>query len=192
MFLIAGLGNPGSQYAKTRHNAGFMFLDQLAKTSGVSFKSESRFQGYTASVNIASTKCWLLKPSTFMNRSGASVQALAHFYKISPENILVVHDELDLDCGTARLKQNGGHGGHNGLRDIIQQLGSRSFFRLRIGIDHPGNSKHVVDYVLSKMTRDDEFNIEMSIERAIQVLPLIVNGDTNEAMKTLHTRPASN
>ena len=188
MFLIVGLGNPGSQYAKTRHNAGFMFLDQLAESSGATFKSESRFQGSTANINIASTKCWLLKPSTFMNRSGTSVQALAHFYKISPENILVVHDELDLGCGTARLKQNGGHGGHNGLRDIIQQLSTRSFPRLRIGIDHPGDSKQVVNYVLSNMTKADEASVAASIEQAIQVLPLVIDGDINKAMKALHTQ----
>lgn len=165
-----------------------MLLDRLAEQYGGSFSTETRFHGLTANINVANTKCWLLKPTTFMNKSGSAVQALAHFYKIPPEHIIVAHDELDLECGIARIKQNGGHGGHNGLRDIIQLLGERSFLRLRIGIGHPGQSHDVVNYVLSKAGRDDSIAIKRAIDNAVNVIPEIIRGDLGNAMQTLHTR----
>ena len=146
--LIVGLGNPGADYDKTRHNVGFWLLDSLARRYGGVFRREAKFHGEACQVSVDGHPLWLLKPQTFMNRSGASVIALARFYKLVPEAILVVHDELDLPPGAVRLKRGGGHGGHNGLRDIIQQLGSREFLRLRLGIGHPGDSRAVINYVL--------------------------------------------
>ena len=149
--LIVGLGNPGAQYEDTRHNAGFWFVEQLARAYGGSLQPEKKFFGYAARITIGGQDVRLLTPSTFMNRSGQAVNAIATFYKIPPQAILVAHDELDHPPGIGRLKQGGGHGGHNGLRDIISSLGNnKDFCRLRIGIGHPGNSKAVVNYVLKK------------------------------------------
>jgi PTH1 family peptidyl-tRNA hydrolase len=188
-WIIAGLGNPGSQYQHTRHNVGFWLLDQLAADFGVSFKTESRFQGELVQHTTPDAKIWLLKPLTFMNRSGQSVAALANFYKIPPENLLVIHDELDLPPGTIRLKKGGGHGGHNGLRDIIAQNGGqKDFLRCRIGIGHPGNSKQVADYVLSKPSADDRQQILHSIDDALRVLPEVLNHQLEKAMNWLHSQ----
>jgi PTH1 family peptidyl-tRNA hydrolase len=188
-WIIAGLGNPGSQYQHTRHNVGFWLLDQLAADAGVSFKTDSRYQGELVQYTTPEAKIWLLKPLTFMNRSGQSVAALANFYKIPPQNLLVIHDELDLPAGTVRLKKGGGHGGHNGLRDIIAQNGGqKDFLRCRIGIGHPGNSKQVADYVLSKPSADDRQQIMHSIDDALRVLPDVLNNQLDKAMNWLHSQ----
>ena len=185
--LIVGLGNPGSEYEKTRHNAGFWFLDDLARQQGVSFKSEKKFHGEVARYKHAGEDVWLLKPTTFMNLSGQAVQALAHFYKIKLDEILVVHDELDLSVDTARLKKGGGHGGHNGLRDIASKMGGNNFLRLRIGIGHPGEKSKVTNHVLKKASTDDQISIERNIERALNILPLVIEGEVQKAMNELHT-----
>lgn len=158
--LIVGLGNPGRQYEKTRHNAGFLFLDELLSGSGGVWTEVSRFDGLLAET-VLGGKVMLLKPGTFMNRSGQSVGKIARYYKLMPEEILVVHDELDFDIGVVRLKKGGGHAGHNGLRDIITHLGSKEFYRLRIGISRPPIGKSVVDFVLSSSSKD-EFKLMMS------------------------------
>ena len=186
--LIVGLGNPGPQYEETRHNAGFWFVEQVARQQGEQFRLENKFHGEIAKVAIGANNVWLLKPNTFMNRSGQSVAALARFYKIPLENILVVHDELDLSPGTARLKQGGGHGGHNGLRDIVAQMGGKDFMRLRIGIGHPGNSKQVSNYVLNRAGADDQRFIEESIGDALNVLQQVVSGEFQKAMNELHSK----
>ena len=187
--LIVGLGNPGPQYEETRHNAGFWFVEAIARSQGQSFRSEAKFFGDVAKVNIGGQQVWLLKPNTYMNRSGQAVAALASFYKIPPEQMLVVHDELDLLPGTARLKQGGGHGGHNGLRDIVAQLGDNTFLRLRVGIGHPGNSKQVADFVLHRASLEEQRLIDESLERALKVLPQAVAGELQKAMNALHTQP---
>lgn len=185
--LIVGLGNPGTQYEQTRHNAGFWFVEAVARRHGGSFKSESKFHGEACKVLVDGNELWLLKPMTFMNKSGQAVAALARFYKIAPENILVAHDELDLPPGTVRLKQGGGHGGHNGLRDTIAQLGgSRDFQRLRIGIGHPGHSSQVTGYVLGKAPADEQRLMEEAIDDALDILPLALGGEMQKAMNQLH------
>ncbi|MES9870302.1 MAG: aminoacyl-tRNA hydrolase [Sedimenticola sp.] len=185
--LIVGLGNPGAQYDETRHNAGFWFVDLVARRHGGMFKSETKFHGQTCRVRIDGRECWLLKPSTFMNRSGQAVSALANYFKIPIEEILVAHDELDIPAGSVRLKKGGGHGGHNGLRDIVSAMGGKDFWRLRIGIDHPGNARQVVDYVLGRPSRDDAIEIEREIARAEELLPRILAGDSQKVMNLLHT-----
>ncbi|MES9936323.1 MAG: aminoacyl-tRNA hydrolase [Sedimenticola sp.] len=185
--LIVGLGNPGAQYDETRHNAGFWFVDLVARRHGGMFKSETKFHGQTCRVRIDGRECWLLKPSTFMNRSGQAVSALANYFKIPIEEILVAHDELDIPAGSVRLKRGGGHGGHNGLRDIVSAMGGKDFWRLRIGIDHPGNARQVVDYVLGRPSRDDAIEIEREIARAEELLPRILAGDSQKVMNLLHT-----
>ncbi|MDH5409354.1 MAG: aminoacyl-tRNA hydrolase [Gammaproteobacteria bacterium] len=186
--MIVGLGNPGREYQDTRHNAGFWFVDELARQNGASFNPEKKFQGEAARCRIDGEEVWLLKPQTFMNLSGQSVQALANFYKIPLEAILVVHDELDLDAGVVRLKDAGGHGGHNGLRDIIQKMGSNKFIRLRIGIGHPGDKSRVTGHVLNKVSQDDRIEIERAIDNAIKELPAVVAGDLAKAMNRLHSK----
>ena len=185
--LIVGLGNPGAEHLRTRHNAGFWFVDMLADRLGMRFGLESKLFGETAKVEIAGRSVWLLKPSTFMNLSGKSVAAALRYWKIEPEEALLAHDELDLPPGTARLKFDGGHGGQNGLRDTMRLLGHGKFHRLRIGIGHPGHKDKVTPWVLGKPGRDDEAMILRAIDDAIGVLPLAVAGDFNEAMKRLHT-----
>lgn len=188
-WIIAGLGNPGPQYVATRHNVGFWMLDQLAAEYGVTFKTEPRFQCELAQHATPEAKLWLIKPLTFMNRSGQSVMALANFYKIPAENILVFHDELDLPAGTIRLKRGGGHGGHNGLRDIIaKNAGNKDFLRCRIGIGHPGDSRQVSDYVLSKPSQADRESILQAIDNAQRVLPDVVNNQLEKAMHWLHSQ----
>ena len=185
--LIVGLGNPGAQYEQTRHNAGFWFVDQIARLKGAQFRPETKFSGQACKVVLEGRDVWLLKPDTFMNRSGQAVQKLASFYKIPVENILVAHDELDLEPGTARLKTAGGHGGHNGLRDIMAHLG-KDFHRLRIGIGHPGNKNMVADYVLHRASQDEQIGIENSIDDALRVLPLLAEGSWEKAVHRLHTK----
>jgi len=186
--LIVGLGNPGSQYEETRHNAGFWFVEQVARAYGEPFRAEAKFHGEVAKVVIGGQQVWLLKPNTFMNRSGQAIAALARFYKIPLENILVVHDELDLDPGTIRLKKGGGHGGHNGLRDTISQMGGKDFLRLRVGIGHPGHASQVSNFVLSRASLADQRAIEESLDRAQAVLPEVVKGELQKAMNELHTQ----
>ena len=187
--LVVGLGNPGAQYEQTRHNAGFFFVDALANRHGASFQSEAKFFGQSCRIRLDGQELWLLKPMTFMNRSGQAIAALARFYKIPPEAILVAHDELDLPPGEIRLKIGGGHGGHNGLRDTISQLGgNRDFLRLRIGIGHPGHSSQVTGYVLGKAPANEQQAIEDAINRALTVMPLAVVGDLQKAMNQLHSK----
>ncbi len=185
--LIVGLGNPGPEHAKTRHNAGFWLVDALAEQAGARFGLESKLFGETAKATLAGQSLWLLKPATFMNLSGKSVAAALRYWKIEPEEMLVAHDELDLPPGVARLKFDGGHGGQNGLRDIIRLLGHARFHRLRVGIGHPGHKDRVTPWVLGRPGRDDEAAILRAIDDALAVLPLAVTGDFNEAMKRLHT-----
>lgn len=185
--LIVGLGNPGPQYEATRHNVGFWFVDALATRHQAPFRSELKFHGLLSRVPIGGVELRLLKPTTFMNRSGQSLGAAARYLDIPPEAILVAHDELDLTVGTARLKQGGGHAGHNGLRDIINVLGSRDFWRLRIGIDHPGDRQQVVNYVLGRPSRDDEGRIVSVLEDAESCLPDLLSGEFQKAMHRLHS-----
>lgn len=187
--LIVGLGNPGPEYDRTRHNAGADFVTELARRYGASLSPENKFFGDTSRINIEGRDLRLLIPTTFMNRSGQAIGALAQFYKIPPEAILVAHDELDLPPGTARLKHGGGHGGHNGLRDTIQALGnSRDFNRLRLGIGHPGSAAQVVGYVLRKAAPDDQRLLEEATDRAIEIVPQLVKGDWATAMNRLHSK----
>jgi len=185
--LIVGLGNPGSEYEATRHNAGFWFIDELARHSGCELRKDSKFFGYAGKANLHGEPVWLLKPDTFMNRSGQSVSALAKYYKIPVENILVAHDELDFEPGDVRLKKGGGHAGHNGLRDIISAMGSKDFLRLRLGIGHPGKSKDVSDFVLARPSANDKTQIGYAIDDASRVMPDLVSGDFEKAMQALHS-----
>ena len=186
--LIVGLGNPGPEHARTRHNAGFWFVDALAEQAGVRFGLESKLHGETAKAVIAGQNVWLLRPATYMNASGRSVAAALRFWKIDPGQMLVAHDELDLPPGTARLKFDGGHGGQNGLRDTIQHLGHGKFHRLRLGIGHPGHKDKVTSWVLGRPGRDDEASMLRAIDDALAVLPLVVDDRHDEAMKRLHTQ----
>ncbi len=186
ILLIIGLGNPGDKYTKTRHNAGFWFVDALARKYGASFKAETKFSGEAAKANIAGHSVWLLKPSTFMNRSGLAAHQLSSFYKIPVGEILVAYDELDLDAGTVRLKKSGGHGGHNGLRDLHAQI-TKDYARLRFGVGHPGDRNKVADYVLSRPSQNDEISINNAIDKALENIELIVQGEDQKAMNLLHT-----
>ena len=186
--LIVGLGNPGSEYRGTRHNAGADFTEELARLNGGALRTESRFFGLAGQVTLAGHELRLLVPTTFMNRSGKAVAAMATFFKIAPDQILVAHDELDIAPGTARFKRGGGHGGHNGLRDIIPALGNNNdFYRLRIGIGHPGHASRVSGYVLSRPSAEDRQRIDASIQEAISALPLLLDGDATKAMTRLHS-----
>ncbi|TKR34012.1 aminoacyl-tRNA hydrolase [Luteimonas gilva] len=186
--LIVGLGNPGPEHVRTRHNAGFWFVDALAEKTGARFSVDAKLFGETAKAEIAGRSVWLLKPSTYMNLSGKSIGAALRFWKIEPEECLVAHDELDLAPGIARLKFDGGHGGQNGVRDTMAMLGHGKFHRLRIGIGHPGNKDKVTPWLLKGGPgKDDQISIDRAIDAAIDVLPLAVSGDFNEAMKRLHT-----
>ena len=185
--LVAGLGNPGAKYEQTRHNAGFWFVDEVARHFNALFKSESKYKSEVARCTIAGNDCRLQKPMDFMNRSGLRVASLAAFYQIPRNSILIVHDDLDLSPGTIKLKRGGGHGGHNGLRDLIPHLGGNDFLRLRIGIGHPGHRDDVVGYVLKHASRDEQTAIDQAIEEAVKLLPDIVDGNLDKAMKALHT-----
>ncbi len=186
--LIVGLGNPGPQCDSNRHNAGVIFLHQLARSYSISLRYESRFFGEFGTVNIAGQDIKLLFPTTLMNRSGKSVAAVCNFYKIEAENMLVAYDEIDFKVGVTKLKHGGGHGGHNGIRDIINALGGKkNFYRLRIGVGHPGHKSMVANYVLSDPPRSEADVIMSNIEDAIQITPKAVQGEWEEAMHLLHT-----
>ncbi len=185
--LIVGLGNPGADYVDTRHNAGFWLIDEIAAQQSLSFRFEKRFNADECKFKAHARDVFLLKPQTFMNRSGQAVAALARYYKIAPGEILVIHDELDLSPGTNRIKQAGGHGGHNGLRDIVNHLGSREFFRIRVGIGHPGDSKQVVNYVLHRPSVADLTAIEDANRDTLAVMPQLLEGRIDKAMQALHT-----
>ena len=187
--LIAGLGNPGPEYEATRHNAGFWFVDAVARELKVSLVPERSYFGLVARVNTADGPVWLLEPMTFMNLSGKSVAALARFFKIAPNEILVAHDELDLMPGQVKLKLGGSHAGHNGLKDIHAQLGSADYWRLRLGIGHPGVKAEVVDYVLRKPPREQREAIDETIVRTLQSLDLLLAGEMERAMMKVHAKP---
>lgn len=185
--LIAGFGNPGPDYERTRHNAGFMFVDELARQWGASFNSDKRFFAAVASAHVNGRKVLLVKPTNYMNNSGQGLAAVARFYKIDTGKILVAHDELDIPPGQIRLKKGGGHGGHNGLRDALAKLGNGDFWRLRIGIGHPGHKNAVSGYVLKRAPADQQRLIDESIELALRESATIVDGDINVATKQLHS-----
>ena len=185
--LLVGLGNPGAEHLRTRHNAGFWFIDALAQAHGVRFGMDSKLHGETAKIVVDGQALWLLKPTTYMNKSGIAIQAALRYWKIEPEEMLVAHDDLDLPAGAARLKFDGGHGGQNGLRDIMAHLGHGKFHRLRLGIGHPGDKDRVTSWVLGRAGVDDEKAIIDAVGRSLEVLPIAVRGDFSEAMKRLHT-----
>ncbi len=185
--MIVGLGNPGDKYTKTRHNAGFLFLDRLLEQTGGSLKADKHCFGRSVKTFIAEQEVRLLAPDTFMNLSGKAVIAACHYYKIGLGEILVAHDELDLDPGVARLKLGGGHGGNNGLRDIVQKGASKDFARLRIGIGHPGVGRDVSGYVLKPANKSDQLRIDDAIAESLRVIDLVVKGEFPRAMNELHT-----
>lgn len=187
--LIVGLGNHGQQYENTRHNAGFWWLDKLSELTNyqiTGFSIEKKFSSLMAQVQFKGEKLLLCKPMTYMNRSGSAVRAVCQFYSISPEQVLLIHDELDLAPGVIKLKVNGGHGGHNGLSDTISHLHSKEFTRLRIGIGHPGQRHQVSDYVLHSPSKQDALLIEQAIERSFEIFPLLLAGNIDNAMNILH------
>ena len=188
MKLIVGLGNPGREYAGTRHNAGFQWVDRLAEILHITLKPEIRFHGLCAHVNQKNTDLWLLEPQTYMNASGRSVVALCQFYKIQTDEMIVIHDELDLPPGSAKLKKGGGLGGHNGLKDIAAKLGTQDFWRLRIGVGHPGDRDAVVGYVLHPPRKEEAQLIDEAIERSLEVWPLLAQDACEAAMLKLHTK----
>ena len=185
--LVVGLGNPGPEYARTRHNAGFWFVDELARLGGASWRRESRHQCELSRVRVADCDLSLMKPTTFMNRSGSAVHSLSTYQRIGPAEILVVHDEIDLPPGVARLKQGGGHGGHNGVRDVIAHLGP-DFWRLRLGVGHPGAKDQVIDAVLDRAPLEEQRLIDAALERALAALPELLRSGAQQAMHRLHTR----
>ncbi|PJE80999.1 Peptidyl-tRNA hydrolase [invertebrate metagenome] len=186
--LIVGLGNPGAQYDGTRHNAGFWFVERLAAVYSGILQPDKKFFGCTSRISIDGHDIRLLMPHTFMNDSGKAVSAISSFYKIAPQSILVAHDDMDLPVGVGRLKVGGGHGGHNGLRDIISSLGNnKKFSRLRLGIDHPGNGRAVIDWVLNKPSVADRQCIDSVIDEAVRVTPKALNGSWQKAVQELHT-----
>ena len=188
--LFVGLGNPGPQYEATRHNAGFWWIDALSRALKAPLAPERAYQGLVGRTSVQGHTLWLLEPQTFMNLSGRSVAALARFYKIAPEEILVAHDELDLPPGEAKLKFGGGHAGHNGLRDIHAQLGSADYWRLRLGVGHPGVKSEVVGWVLKKPPTDQLIAIEQALERSLKALPALIEGDMDKARLLIHTSRA--
>jgi PTH1 family peptidyl-tRNA hydrolase len=189
--LIVGLGNPGAEYEQTRHNAGFWLVDNLANSiPGCRLQKESRFNALAAKCRIAGEEVWLLEPQTFMNRSGQSVAALARFFKINPDQVLVVHDELDILPGVAKLKKGGSSGGHNGLKDITAALGTQDYWRLRLGIGHPRNAQSqqaVADFVLHRPRKEEQVLIEESIEKSLRIIALVCEGKFDIATMQLHT-----
>jgi PTH1 family peptidyl-tRNA hydrolase len=185
--LIVGLGNPGAEHLRTRHNAGYWFVDALARREGARLGIDSKLRGEIAKISIEGRPVWLLKPITYMNASGDSVGAALRYWKIEPEEMLVVHDDLDLPAGAARLKFDGGHGGQNGLRDLFAKVGHGTFHRLRLGIGHPGHKDRVLGWVLGRPSSVDEAAIVDAVGRSLDVLPLAVTGEFSEAMKRLHT-----
>lgn len=188
--LVVGLGNPGPEYARTRHNAGSWFLDALAASVHADLARDAKLHAEVAKARIGESQLLLARPTTYMNESGRAVGALLRYYRIEPAEMLVVHDELDLDPGAARLKFDGGHGGQNGLRDTIRELGHGRFHRLRIGIGHPGHKDRVTPWVLGRPSLEDDVAIRRAIDEALAVMPLALPGDLSEATKRLHTRTA--
>ncbi|MGI9205808.1 MAG: aminoacyl-tRNA hydrolase [Woeseiaceae bacterium] len=184
--IIAGLGNPEERYERTLHNAGFWFVDELARRAGASFKYEKRFDADVCKVDIADNDVWLVKPQSYMNLSGGPVRGVLDYYRLNANQLLVAHDEIDLPPGTVKLKDGGGHGGHNGLRDVIQHCG-RNFLRLRLGVGHPGQKDKVTSYVLKKASSDVEAAILQTVNDAADVMSLLVEDGLNAAMKKLHT-----
>lgn len=185
--LIVGLANPGKEYASTRHNAGAWFIDTITKELDLPLKKEARYHGLHSLVTLHDQPCHLLIPTTFMNLSGRAVRACLQYLKLSPQSLLVAHDEIDMPAGTIKLKYDGGDGGHNGLKDIIANLGTKQFYRLRIGVGHPGNSHDVADYVLHPPSKADKTKINDALLKAEHVLPFILSGDIPKAMQALHT-----
>jgi PTH1 family peptidyl-tRNA hydrolase len=185
--VIVGLGNPGKEYERTRHNAGYWWVDAIAEAKHAAWKRETKFSGWTTRIEEGGRDFWLLKPATYMNESGRSVAALLRFYRIEPANMLVVHDELDLPPGTVKLKKGGGTGGHNGLTDIVEALDTKEFWRLRIGIGHPGHKDLVADYVLDKARRAEQEAIDPAFERSLELMPRLATGRLVDAMTWLHT-----
>ncbi|MCU0927570.1 MAG: aminoacyl-tRNA hydrolase [Hydrogenophaga sp.] len=185
--LIAGLGNPGPEYVHTRHNAGFWWVDDAARLLKAPLQMERGHFGLVARASVGGQSVWLVEPQTFMNLSGKSVASVARFFKIAPEEVLVVHDELDLPPGEAKLKKGGGHAGHNGLRDIHAQLGSADYWRLRIGIGHPGDKNEVANWVLKKPSPDDRIAITQALDRSLKALPQLIAGDMDKATALIHT-----
>ncbi|MDL0430632.1 aminoacyl-tRNA hydrolase [Marinobacter sp. TBZ242] len=191
ILMVVGLGNPGPDYANTRHNAGALFVEALAREAGQTLRPEKKYHGLYARIQMQGLDLHLLNPSTYMNRSGLSIKALADFFKIQPQQILVAHDDLDLPPGTAKLKKGGGHGGHNGLRDTIAHLGTNDFQRLRIGIGHPGDSRQVTGYVLGRLGKQETEELNAVIDEIIRVLPDAASGKLPAAMNRLHSfRPS--
>jgi PTH1 family peptidyl-tRNA hydrolase len=184
--LVVGLGNPGDEYARTRHNAGFWFVEELARRHGGAFRLETRHRGELARVKLGGADLWLLKPMSFMNNSGGAVQSVAAFYKATPAEVLVAYDDLDLPAGVARLREGGGSGGHNGMRDVIAQLG-QEFWRLRLGIGHPGSRDKVLSYVLNRASTEDDILIRQSIDAAADIMPVLLGEGAQQAMHRLHT-----
>ncbi|MBK6598538.1 MAG: aminoacyl-tRNA hydrolase [Proteobacteria bacterium] len=187
--LIVGLGNPGPEYEQTRHNAGFWLVDELARRHGGVFRNESKHSGQLARIKLGSEDVWLLKPMSFMNRSGGPVASVLGFYKLVVADVLVAHDELDLPGGVVRLKHAGGHGGHNGLRDIIATLGNE-FWRLRIGVGHPGVQREVVDYVLTRAAKQEQALLDESVVAGADAIEHLLRDGAQQAMHKLHARPA--
>jgi len=185
--LLVGLGNPGPEYEDTRHNAGFWLLDAYARELKLSWAMDNSYWGLVARTQFQGHKVWLLKPQTFMNVSGKSVGALARFFKIQPEEILVAHDELDIEPGQVKVKKGGGHAGHNGLRDIHAQLGSSDYWRLRLGVGHPGDKAEVLNWVLKKPSPDHRKALEEAMARCVKALPLLLAGEMEKATALIHT-----
>ena len=185
--MIAGLGNPDEKYLRTLHNAGFWFVDTLARKYGGSFRYEKKFDAECCKIDMQGSEVWLVKPQNYMNHSGGPVRAALDYYRVNPKQLLVAHDEIDLPPGTVRLKQGGGHGGHNGIRDIIQHCGA-DFLRLRFGVGHPGDKYQVTGYVLKRASADTEAQVERNVDDAIAVLPILLDDGVNAAMKKLHTK----
>jgi PTH1 family peptidyl-tRNA hydrolase len=185
--LFVGLGNPGAEYEATRHNVGFWWLEAAARELKVNLVPEKSYWGLAGRTQIQGQTVWLLAPQTFMNLSGKSVGALAKFFKIQPEDIVVVHDELDIEPGQAKLKKGGGHAGHNGLRDIHAQLGTADYWRLRVGIGHPGEKSEVANWVLKKPSPEHRQAIDETLSRSIKALPQLLAGDMDKAMALIHT-----
>jgi PTH1 family peptidyl-tRNA hydrolase len=185
--IVAGLGNPEERYERTLHNAGFWFVDALARSIDGEFRFEKRFDADVCRIRIAGEEIWLVKPQSFMNLSGAPLRSVLDYYRLSTDKLLVAHDEIDLPPGTVRLKKGGGHGGHNGIRDVIGHCGA-DFMRLRLGVGHPGEKDRVTGYVLQQASGDIESAVRRNIEEAMQVMPMLVELGLNAAMKELHTQ----
>jgi len=188
--IIAGLGNPEDKYEHTLHNAGFWFVDTVARKYGGDFRYEKKFDAECCKVSIAGSEIWLVKPQSYMNLSGGPVRAVLDYYRLDPKHLLVAADEIDLPPGTVRLKQGGGHGGHNGIRDVMQHCGA-GFMRLRIGVGHPGEKSRVTGYVLKRGSSDVESAVEKNIDEAMDVMPLLIEDGLSAAMKALHTKALS-